>query len=66
MERVEGGGSGLSVWKEETRVGGEELGLCPGGEPSRLSKRGSDRARSVMEINCSHQSSGIFSFLLLH
>lgn len=50
------------MWKDETRVGCEEFGLCPGGEPCRLSKQGSDKARSVMEINCSYQSSGRFLF----
>lgn len=40
----------------------EKFGLCPEGEPSRVSKPGSDRARSVMEINCSYYSSGHFLF----
>lgn len=61
------GGSGKSVWKDETRDGWEEFGLYPGGEPSRVSKQGSDGARSVMEINCSYyKAQGIFSLLLLH
>lgn len=55
-----GGGSSLNV--ERWHLGWAEFGLCPGGEPSRLSKQGSDSARSAMEINCSHRSAGHFLF----
>lgn len=61
MGGVQGGGSSRSVWKDETRVGGGEFGLCPGGEPSRLPQQGSDKARSVMEIDCFLPMLGAFS-----